>query len=41
MQWQPRTIFFTASVAYVLGAGVVLAIRFFERRRIQAIAGSV
>jgi AAHS family 4-hydroxybenzoate transporter-like MFS transporter len=35
LHWQPHTIFMAASAAHVLGAVVVLGIRFFERRRIQ------
>jgi len=35
LQWQPRSIFYAASTAQVLGAVVVLAIRFFDQRRQQ------
>jgi MFS transporter, AAHS family, 4-hydroxybenzoate transporter len=36
LQWQPRTIFVAASAAHILGAAVILAIRFFDRRRSSA-----
>jgi AAHS family 4-hydroxybenzoate transporter-like MFS transporter len=40
LQWQPRTIFLAVTIAQALGVGVVLAIRFFEQRRIRAIAAT-
>jgi AAHS family 4-hydroxybenzoate transporter-like MFS transporter len=40
MHWQPRTIFVAASVAHIVGAVVIVAMRFFEERRIQSVAGS-
>jgi AAHS family 4-hydroxybenzoate transporter-like MFS transporter len=35
LHWQPRTIFVAVTIAQVLGAIVVLGIRFFEQRRLQ------
>jgi AAHS family 4-hydroxybenzoate transporter-like MFS transporter len=35
LHWQPRTIFLAVTIAQVLGAIVVLAMRFFEQRRLQ------
>jgi AAHS family 4-hydroxybenzoate transporter-like MFS transporter len=35
LQWQPRAIFLAVTIAQVLGAIVVLAMRFFEQRRLQ------
>src|ERR1700744_6521721 len=35
LQWQPRTIFLAVTIAQVLGAIVVLAMRLFEKRRLQ------
>jgi MFS transporter, AAHS family, 4-hydroxybenzoate transporter len=40
LQWQPRTIFLAVTIAQMLGTVVVLGMRFFERRRIEAIAAS-
>lgn len=35
LHWQPHTIFFAAAAAHVLGAVAILAMRFFDRRRLQ------
>jgi AAHS family 4-hydroxybenzoate transporter-like MFS transporter len=40
LHWQPRSIFVAAAAAHVVGAVVVVAIRFFEQRRISMAAGS-
>lgn len=41
LHWQPRTIFLAVTIAQVLGATVVLGIRFFEQRRLQIEGGLV
>jgi hypothetical protein len=40
LHWQPRTIFVAVTIAQVLGTIVVLAMRFFEQRRLQLVPAS-
>jgi MFS transporter, AAHS family, 4-hydroxybenzoate transporter len=40
LHWQPRTIFLAVTIAQVLGTIVVLAMRFFEQRRLQFVRAS-